>query len=581
MLPAYNQLPGHREQNAVIDSTFFDKIRSKFFPMRSVVLNDLIAHHYTLWTQQQTYYQDLINWYEGGPLDEQYQDPVTKQMIDKYPLHINPIKNTCEKHAAILLGATLDDIRFGGVPIQFIVEGDKAKEDGKTKPNPDEDKTKGRSDQQNRIENCLVDVFKNSGGGATFVTQSIRSQYLGGTVWVVHWKPDLPNKISVDTPPVTEFLGFPEGPNMDTLREAWIIREITALEAQGYGFPMPTPMEIQYFYIEYWNKESYSIRINDWVIERPVMDEVGNPTGETERFEGDNPWGIVPVVYIPHIRSSGFLGTSIINKTVKGVVKEMNLREADLGDAVNEDSHTYVAVKNVRGGVNTVSLPDGRQVLDLGVNTGMGAGDRDPDIKSVSTKTTSEPMLKVSARLEKIYRRETNHPAVADGEDEGSQRSSLTLTTRMWPIISHVKNERMYWTTGFLQLIKIILTMASIRGEYDITEEDVKAAVTIKWSQMLPRDRESLVDEIIQRKAQDLGSLEHLLELLGDVYDIDAEVAKIKQDKEEEAEAQLNRDIKKANTIPLKEGVKPAKVEAKDPGGPKGELGKSAKATSE
>jgi len=57
------------------------------------------------------------------------------------------------------------------------------------------------------------------------------------------------------------------------------------------------------------------------------------------------------------------------------------------------------------------------------------------------------------------FRREVSVPAVAYGEDEGSQRSSLTLVTRMWPLVSHVKMERSFWTTGLHVLNNMILKM--------------------------------------------------------------------------------------------------------------------------
>jgi len=42
------------------------------------------------------------------------------------------------------------------------------------------------------------------------------------------------------------------------------------------------------------------------------------------------------------------------------------------------------------------------------------------------------------------YRRDTSTPAVADGEDEGSQRSAATPDHRMWPLVSHINTERVF-----------------------------------------------------------------------------------------------------------------------------------------
>jgi hypothetical protein len=83
-------------------------------------------------------------------------------------------------------------------------------------------------------------------------------------------------------------------------------------------------------------------------------------------------------------------------------------------------------------------------------------------------------MIKFNQMLEGQYRKETKHPAVADGEDEGSQRSAATLTVRMWPLISHVELERINWTTGLTKLAFIILTFYSKKGLEGITENIVK-----------------------------------------------------------------------------------------------------------
>jgi hypothetical protein len=61
---------------------------------------------------------------------------------------------------------------------------------------------------------------------------------------------------------------------------------------------------------------------------------------------------------------------------------------------------------------------------------------------------------------------------------------------------------------------------------------------------MLPRDREVLAQELGIRAANKLGSLEHLIEVLGDVQDPSAEVKKIMAEQNELAEiAKKNQPI--------------------------------------
>lgn len=491
-------------------------------------LESLQGFPYTDWTSMQEKYADLKKWYDGSALDEKLINETTGEEVDKYPIHLNPIPNTCEKHTIILLGNTLESIRQGNLPIRYtIIEKEK---DGKKTG------TKAEDDPNlDIIENALVESFKEHGAGAMFVSNGITSQYLGGCVFGVSFEVGVEDgekikKIHVFRPRQTEFLGIPAGGNPWDLREAWFIREISADEASGYGYPV-RPMDNAFFYIEKWTKDEYYIKINNHTLTTEL------PNGEEFRYEGENPYGLVPFVYIPHIRVDNFYGDSVINKAIKGLVKEMNLRFADTGDAISDDSHSEIAVRQVRDQLKPVTLPSGKVVTDLGTSAGLGASERDPDMFAVNTASTSEPMLKFGDKLVNQYRKEARHPAVADGEDEGSQRSSLTLTTRMWPLVAHVDLERINWTTGLIKLAGIILKMCEIKGVYGIEKKHLQNyEINIRWALTLPRDREELVNEIAIRKKNHLGSLRHLLSLFDDIDDVDDEIAAIKAEIEEEAE---------------------------------------------
>jgi hypothetical protein len=52
---------------------------------------------------------------------------------------------------------------------------------------------------------------------------------------------------------------------------------------------------------------------------------------------------------------------------------------------------------------------------------------------------------------------------IAFGEDEGSQRSGVTLTLCLWPLLQQVKTTRIYWRAMLLELHSIMLTMARYR----------------------------------------------------------------------------------------------------------------------
>jgi len=449
----------------------------------------------------------LEDWYNGKPLEDTQVDKKSGKRIETYPIKINPIKGTCHKHAATVMGQSVDSIRFGGLPFQLL-------------PDITQGEKKARKKDIAIIKDALMNVFVKNCFGATFLSNCINAQYLGGCVIAAKWLPQ-EERIEISTPSPKQFYGIPDGANYWILREAWIIKEITESDAKAYGYK-PGFGETKFWYIEHWTKKKYEIMINGAVINFPDTDVPQ---------KGKNVFGVVPIIYIPHIRTTGFIGDPIITETVKGVIKEMNLRMADMGDAVSDDAHGYTAVRNVRGTIKTINVGDGRPVLDLGGGIGIG-NESDPDMFTVATKSASEPMAKFSSDLYIIYRREVNHPAVADGEDEGSQRSSLTLGVRMAPLVSEAEMERLFYSVGLVQFAGILLNIMFVKNLFNITKEMLETQFLVQWNSMLPKDREALTTEVAVRSKNKLGSNKHLMGLFGDIQDTDEELDQIRSEKD-------------------------------------------------
>lgn len=469
-------------------------------------LQDLPGFPYAAYADQLDTYNTLEAWYSGAKLDESIVDAASGKKIERYPIKINPLKGTCERHASALFGQMLNSIHYGGVPVRMLA-----------------DVGKGQKEQGRVVEKALKTVWEDNGGGALLIANGIVSQYLRGCVFAASWLP-MEKRIGIFNPSPKEFIGFPKGANYWDLREAWIVREITKDDIGSYPTEVPlNENDTKLYYIEHWLEKEYEISINGHTV---MFDNVLQ--------KGENPFGVVPIEYIPHIRTNAFLGNSIITEMLKGVIREINLRWADTGDAVSDDSHQPIAIRNVRGSVVVKSI-DGRPVMDLGSVTGMAGNEANPDLITVALKTASDVMLSLGGELYNIYRREANHPAVADGEDEGSQRSSLTLSTRMWPLVSHIELERIFWTVGLAKFDKILLRMMEVKGIGEIKEEHIAIPLIISWAPMLPVDRTALVNEVGIRAKYKLGSQEHLMSLFQDILDIEAEIEKIKGNAEDDA----------------------------------------------
>lgn len=450
------------------------------------------------WELQKARYEEEERWFTGAALDLEVQkkDNPTQE-TDLYPLRINPLVNLVIKHAHILFGEYLYDGRPLVRPKLIPKEND---ETNKT--------------LVEQAEEALFTIWWESHGNAIMMENALLSQIYGGCIFKLTYVPEETDRLIpllVERINPKGFYGIPDASDMYRLSEAWIVKQITNAQAKKYGY---TGEDKVVWYSEHWTKQNYKVRIND----RLVTKVYGN---EQYPLGGENPYGIVPLVYIPHIRIAAFLGMDTISH-LKGLIKEMNLRYGDYGDAVNDDSHSLIAMRNVTGKTTTVSV-SGRDVVDLGTAQGISGNEKEPDLFEVTSTRASASMRDLVGEIYKQYRRDAADPPVADGEDEGSQRSALTLATRFWPLLGHSDVERIFWSAGMNVINTYMLKMMQIKKLGEITEKHLGMRMKQKWAPQLPRDREADVQEWVQRSAADLGSRETLLELTGDVEDLDEE----------------------------------------------------------
>ena len=454
-------------------------------------------------------YEELESWFNGTALD--IEDVINGKKLKRYPVRFNPIKNAVYKHAQALFGEVLEDNRPLVVP-KLIMENEK---------------------EATRVEDLLHRIMEESNGRAIMIENAIASQVYGGCVFRVLYPRtyfEEGPKIRVEAIPPKFFIGIPSSGDPWRLSEAWILKPMSPLEASQFGIDYESTAFLTPHFVDYWSEHAHR---------EYVVDSIDGKALVTLSDE-QNPYGIVPVVYIPHVRSGGFYGDSLIDN-VRGIVAEMNLRIADIGDAVYRESHLgLLAYKNVSGKPEYINLAPGISAFELKSSLGFSENSKDPDMWEVKKTQTSSSMIDfVIDVLYKQFRIDAFLPAVADGEDEGSQRSAETLAARMYPLLSHIQMERAFWTTGMRVLYKIILRMMKVKGEGNITDEHLNCSMRFEWADILPKDREKLVNEVVQRRAQKLGSLRHLLKLLGDIQDIDGEIEEIEKEIEEEQNRQM------------------------------------------
>jgi len=491
-------------------------------------------------------YSDYWDWFQGTPLLEvQMQGD---QAVSKFPIKINPLKAAVIKHAYALFGEFREDSRPLVYP-QF-------------KPN-----NLNPEDKKAAIvaQNWINTIWWENSGRSLMMRNALLAQIMGGCIFRLSYVPremargirSIPLK--VDCPHPTNFIGIPIQGDEYRLSEAWLIQAITYKDAQASGISIDEGAQI--YYVEHYTPDIMEFSINGMPIPTGEFDlTTGNPI----YYGGTNPFGFVPIVYIPHIRVSGFYGESHVTESVKGIIMEMNARMADLGDASSDDSHRYYFMANTNGIPSVIDLAPGVRVINGGTNPSITGKESSPMLEQIGQQRMTEPMLNFIKTLDLAFRREVSVPAVADGEDEGSQRSSLTLAMRMWPLISHTRTERVYWGDALNVLTRMMVNMIITKGMIEgFPVQAQSMRIEQKWASMLPRDREMLINELVNRSSAKLGSEEHLLELTEDVEDPIDEMEKIKEWTKELATIEAEAQAKANPAPPTPMGVAPSSAQQK------------------
>lgn len=476
-------------------------------------------------------YNEQDSWYNGVELEEEME--VAGKKIEKYPVKINPIKGTCARHVGMLFGDIRHDDRLLVTP--RVVKNSKM--------------TQEEKNDRDNFEEILNQIWYESNGRDLQLNNGRMSQRYGGCVFYAKYDPFSKKTypVTIEAPSVKFFVGVPNSANPFDLEEGWIVRPISGIELQNQGIVSVDKNLFggNYEFADdlYWISEHYTKKIFEvFVNEKRAGRSTTLPSGKnsTVPFGTDgNKIETVPIVYIPHIRdTSNFYGDNVFDG-VTGIVREINARVADYGDAVSMDSHDIIATRNVNGQIQVSQLLPGVTRVDLGSSVNVTGQEAQPEAVSLrKSALASNPMKElVNDILYKQYRRDAIHPAVCDGEDEGSQRSSQTLTTRMWALETHVNEERVSWVSGLNVLNKIITKMlVTYAPEIKLAKDVMQYRTRHVWYPTLKKDTNDLVTEVTTRHGGGLSSMDTAIEAFGDIEDVEVEVKKIMEEKKEIAE---------------------------------------------
>lgn len=495
---------------------------------KKFTLSDLPGFPQEIYERQLSIYNEADRWFKGKALEETVAS--AGKNIDKYPLKINPLVSTVLKHAHILFGEVNND----GRPLVHT----------KMMPVNETDNAKKTAQE---AEDALNHLWWENNGRALMLENGVLSQIYGGCVFkatYVPWEKWRKYPIRIERVHPRSFIGRPNAGDMYRLAEGWIVSNMSLDEARKWGYKgfdqNPT-------YVEYWNQKIRRAWVNkdEAVFPLPIPDQ----DQEDYPLSGENPFGFVPMVYIPHLRIGTFKGQNAIDH-LKGLVKELNSRFADFGDAVNDDSHKHIGMRNVNGAPEVRRIAEGLTVVDLGSAGNITGSEKDPDLFEIQSNRASAPMGTLLSELLDQYRRDSFVPAVAEGEDEGSQRSALTLATRFWPLTAHAGMERVYFSDGLDVFNNYLLRMMAKKEMGDINESHTQMRSKQSWAPMLPRDREAEIQEWAIRAQNKISSIEHLIEMTRDIDDPQEEREKIIDWFTEITEIEANAKAKAAQRYP-------------------------------
>lgn len=471
--------------------------------LSGVMTKTMIAH----WSTRQSMYSRYWGWFDGDPLKARSQ---SGKKLPMYPLEINPISLVCMKHSEALFGEVAGNsttmVGFGFVNAE------------------------GKIDDLCRIAADIVTtVWMESAGNDIQTEGALISQILGGCFYRLSYYPSInrtfPISINICLP---DFV-YPIWDSADKWRLLRVIQAyyITGEEAvEKYGVE-PKNGE-RALYLEEWTERAYRILIDG----RQPEIRIGNFRLPSE---GNNRWNAVPFVYIPHHnRGGGFYGYSHV-PPLAPLALEYNARMADRGDKIMAQALDQYWLRNASGAIKFRPVGDTLSLLDLG--SAPPGSNRDPEIGVFERNTMSAAGgAEFTDDLWTLICRTSGIPPVAWGEDEGSQRSSLTLETRFWPLVSHIRRERSFWTYGLSILNRMILRMLYEIGFPGVTKEMLILKPTVEWEEVLPRERQQRVDEMVKRIAARIVSRRTAISALAQGEDIDQEMRYIQEDMELERE---------------------------------------------
>lgn len=434
------------------------------------------------WLGEITLRQERKNYFTGQVFEQKVPlDTGTEEdRPELYPVGVNLVKMLCMAQA---------DSEFGEWE-ENVLSFEPSSDDKVQKAD------KSASDLAN-------DILRNSDANTMLWELSLDRQIYGGGAFKI--SPDLkkPGWVRWSRVPLDSFFPVWDPEDPDVLLEVYIVYRMTREQAL-----------LKYGYDAGQSKE-WVLRIDKYT--NTVFDsklEGINLPG----FPKKNPWGFIPFEYVPRVRSTHWWGDSL-TEDITRVQDELNLRLADLGEAVNYNTHPTRWGINLPRAFNADNYPIGSNYLwDLGKHF------KDQPPPEVGILEANNPIPDGTFDYIKFLydwgRTSVMAPPIVFGEEEGGQRSGVTLEIRMWPMIKSIRRSRSYLGKGVkngMRKSALMLEQKELGSEY-ARARLINRELDPMLAPIMPRDQTKIVDEVVKRMSTmpPTISLETSVKKLGD-----------------------------------------------------------------
>lgn len=485
-----------------------------------------------MWSDQINRMSSWWRWWRGDPFNEVIEEGTdTTPPVYRYPLRINTLRQICRIHNAMLWGRTR---RNDGTilqtrvlpPVSFTGE---------------QKRDESMAGFATTAERILDFVWKQSNQSAILWEGGLLGQFLGG------YYLQLMNLTGVraSVVPLGIKMVYPDFvlpiPNPDDpyeLFEAYVTYRVSGAAAKQKFGPLSAKQEKAGYviYTQHWTRETYG----EYIDGQPLVNTyagVFNTKIIEIQHERPNPFGFVPLVYIPRMRSGAFMGDPITPEIV-GLMAEYNSRYGDLGDIVDQSAQNMWQGSNMASNPVWDKLADGTPFLNLGSKQ-PGPYSENPTFEPKRPEQLSESTLKYPQQLRTDMYRESMTSPVTFGDDPGGgQRSGETLLIRMFPTLAMADASRAFADPGIRRMEQyVLLAIARLKlkipGVAKFEESDVSLLdITHVWNPSIPRDDDKDTNRRVTEVGGSTMSIYDAVAGRSDVEDVDREVARIWDDKE-------------------------------------------------